>query len=87
MSTTATTAQAAQVYVFIKAAPEQVRDAITKPEFTEQYVYGVRIEVADGRRVSSTGDPSRAEDVLESDPAAAHVLSGLKSLLETGQPL
>jgi uncharacterized protein YndB with AHSA1/START domain len=61
-------AQTTQVYsVFIKATPEQVWDAITKPEFTEKYFYGVRIEVADGRRRSSMGAASWEEDVLEFD--------------------
>jgi uncharacterized protein YndB with AHSA1/START domain/DNA-binding transcriptional ArsR family regulator len=36
---------AKQVYqVFIRATPEQVWDAITKPEFTAQYFYGSRVE-------------------------------------------
>jgi len=39
------TEQATQVYsVFIRATADQVWDAITKPEFTEQYFYGSRIE-------------------------------------------
>jgi uncharacterized protein YndB with AHSA1/START domain len=59
-----------QVYrVFIKATPEAIWDAITKPEFTEQYFHGVRIELRDGRRWSSLGD-GRAwdEPILEEDP-------------------
>src|SRR5258708_30242626 len=39
------TAQATQVYsVFIRATPEQVWDAITKPEFTQKYFYGSAVE-------------------------------------------
>jgi uncharacterized protein YndB with AHSA1/START domain len=39
--TTTATAQATQVYcVFIRATPEQVWDAITKPEFTSRYFHG-----------------------------------------------
>jgi len=39
------TAQATQVYsVFIRATPEQVWDAITKPEFTQKYFHGSVIE-------------------------------------------
>jgi uncharacterized protein YndB with AHSA1/START domain len=55
--------------VFIRATPEQVWDAITKPEFTERYFHGARIEVRDGRRFSSLRD-GRAwdEPVLEADP-------------------
>jgi uncharacterized protein YndB with AHSA1/START domain len=45
MSTTMT-ALATQVYqVFIRATPEQIWDAITKPEFTEKYFYGSRVTV------------------------------------------
>ena len=44
MSTmTATTTQVYQL--FIRATPEQIWDAITKPEFTAQYFYGARITV------------------------------------------
>jgi uncharacterized protein YndB with AHSA1/START domain len=63
------TAQTTQVYsVFIRATPEQVWDAITKAEFTQQYFYGARIEVRDGRRFSAIGDSEWDEEVLEADP-------------------
>jgi uncharacterized protein YndB with AHSA1/START domain len=63
------TAQTTQVYsIVIKASPEQVWDAITKPEFTERYFYGVRIELRDGRRFSTLGDAVWEEEVLEADP-------------------
>jgi uncharacterized protein YndB with AHSA1/START domain len=148
MTTMTETNLATQVYqVFIKATPEQIWDAITKPEFTAKYFYGQRIEngperrtwhnsdgelVADGpvlewhppRRLvhgwQSLYDPELAEedesrvtweiepqdgglslltvvhDRLEGAPKTAQsvsgpgwmmVLSGLKTLLETGQPL
>jgi uncharacterized protein YndB with AHSA1/START domain len=58
-----------QVYaVFIRATPEQVWDAITKPAFTERYFHGVRIEVRDGRRYSAMRDIAWDEEVLEEDP-------------------
>ena len=58
-----------QVYsVVIKATPEQVWDAITKPEFTERYFHGVRIELRGGRRFSTVGDMEWSEEVLEADP-------------------
>lgn len=137
-----------QVYdIFIKATPEAVFDAITKPEFTRRYFYGAEIEISadayrsrgpDGadwgcgatlefdppRRVvhewRSGYDPKLAaeaasrvtweitpgedgisrltvtHDRLEASPQTAQsvagpgwmrVLSGLKTLLETGQPL
>jgi uncharacterized protein YndB with AHSA1/START domain len=64
------TAQTTQVYsVFIRATPEQVWDAITKAEFTQQYFYGARIEVRDGRRFSAVGDTEWDEEVLEADPS------------------
>ncbi|HVN13611.1 MAG TPA: SRPBCC family protein [Kineosporiaceae bacterium] len=63
-----------QVYqIFVKATPEAIWDAITKPEFTARYFYGARVETtaevggpfryhaADGQ--SLWGD----ERVLESD--------------------
>jgi uncharacterized protein YndB with AHSA1/START domain len=70
MSTTTTTnVQTTQVYqVFILATPEQIWDAITKPEFTERYFHGVRIELRDGRRVSALGDQEWDEEILETDP-------------------
>ena len=69
------TEQTTQVYsVFIRATPEQVWDAITKPEFTTKYFYGSAVD--------TTGEPGTpwrgwSEDrtrqlvdgeVLESDP-------------------
>ncbi len=66
---TTMTAQTTQVYsVFILATPEQIWEAITKPEFTERYFYGARIEVRDGRRFSAIGDLEWDEPVLEADP-------------------
>ena len=145
---TTMTAQTTQVYqVFIKAEPEQIWDAITKPEFTEQYFHGARITVMSDRYQSlgpdgsawgdsptfefdpprrlvhgwrslydpelADEDPSRVtweiepqdggyckltvtHDQLEGAPRTAEsvsgagwmmVLSGLKTLLETGKPL
>ncbi len=63
------TSQTTQVYnVYILATPEQIWDAITKPEFTERYFHGVRVEVRDGRRFSAVGDTKWDEEVLEQDP-------------------
>jgi uncharacterized protein YndB with AHSA1/START domain len=140
-----------QVYsLFIRATPQQVWDAITKPEFTTQYFYGSVIDstfepgapyvstTADGttkltegeileadppRKLSQTWrslwdeaaaaeQPSRVtweieaqedgttkltvtHDLLDDAPVTAagvaggwsYVLSGLKTLLETGAPL
>ena len=144
---TTITAQTTQVYqLFIRATPEQVWDAITKPEFTTRYFFASRIEMEDGRRRAygpkgelwgdsaileedrprrlvhewqGLYDPDLADeetsrvmweiepqdggitkltlihDQLEGAPKTAEsvaggwmlVLSGLKTLLETGQPL
>jgi uncharacterized protein YndB with AHSA1/START domain len=144
---TTMTAQATQVYqVFIKATPEAIWDAITKPEFTSKYFHGVTIETTPEERrsyqdselknvgevmeydpprrlvhswisyydpVLAAEDPSRVSweiepqesgyslltvthDQLEGTPQTAAnvsgtgwmmVLSGLKTLLETGEPL
>ena len=131
-----------QVYqLYIKATPEAIWEAITKPEFTTKYFHGVRIEVTPDRRSDPWGEgaviefdpprklvhewrssyneelaaeePSRVtweiepqegdlslltvvHDRLEGAPKTAAnvagtgwmmVLSGLKTLLETGKPL
>ncbi len=66
---TTPTVTTTQVYqVFIKATPEAIWEAITKPEFTERYFFGARIEVRDGRRRSALRDLEWDEPVLEFDP-------------------
>jgi uncharacterized protein YndB with AHSA1/START domain len=147
-----TTTPETQVYqLLIRATPEQIWDAITKPEFTTKYFYGAYVDstfepgspynqytpdrsqhLIDGvvlesdppRRLAHTwralydpelaaephgrvtweiepqGDGSCAltvvHDQLENSPKTAQkvsgtgwmtVFSGLKTLLETGQPL
>jgi uncharacterized protein YndB with AHSA1/START domain len=69
--TTITEIQTTQVYqVFIQATPEQIWDAITKPEFTEKYFYGAHIETTpQKRRMTAPDGESWGEDtVLEYDP-------------------
>jgi uncharacterized protein YndB with AHSA1/START domain len=149
---TTMTAQATQVYqVFIRATPEAIWEAITRPEFTMQYFHGSRVESTwepgaayrgfspdhsqlwvDGEVVeadpprklrhtwrslyneeTAKEQPSRVtweieggdngiskltvtHDELEGAPKTAesvsgegwmYVLSGLKTLVETGKPL
>ena len=148
---TTMTALTTQVYqVFIKASPDEVWDAITKPEFTSKYFFGSEIESTfepgaryvqwapererewvEGEIVESDRprrlvhtwlslwdddqgreQPSRVtweidagddgvslltvvHDKLEDAPKTAasvsggwmRILSGLKTLLETGEPL
>ena len=69
--TTITEIQTTQVYqVFIKASPERVWDAITRPEFTARYFHGSRIAIDAERRVSLAPDGSVRGDspVTEYDP-------------------
>ena len=148
MTTTTAPALATQVYsIYIRTTPEKLWEAITTPQFTQQYFHGARITVVpdhyeslgpDGsvwgddevfefdppRRMAhawrSRYDPKIAEepasrviweiepqdggyclltvthDRLEGSPLTAAsvsgtgwsmVLSGLKTLLETGKPL
>jgi len=67
--------QTVQVYaVFIRATPEQVWDAITKPEFTSKYFYGSHVDstLEPGTPFRSwTGDRSQQlieGEVVEADP-------------------
>ena len=72
MTTTAPEVQTVQVYqLFIKASPEAVWDAIIKPEFTERYFYGMRIETTpERRRVFAADDGADWGDdsIIEFDP-------------------
>jgi uncharacterized protein YndB with AHSA1/START domain/DNA-binding transcriptional ArsR family regulator len=68
------TAAPSQVYqVFIKASPEQIWDAITKPEFTARYFYGSRVQTtgeagAPIRHLAPDSDELWGDDqILESD--------------------
>ena len=68
---TATTDLTTQIYqVFIKATPEQVWEAITKPEYSADYFHGARIENTADRHVSHGPDGSTWGDgpVMEFDP-------------------
>jgi uncharacterized protein YndB with AHSA1/START domain len=66
---------ARQVYqVFVKATPERLWEAITKPEFTSKYFYGSLVDstFAEGAEFKSFS-PDRTQlwvdgEVLESDP-------------------
>jgi uncharacterized protein YndB with AHSA1/START domain len=60
--------------VFIRATPEEIWDAITKPEFTVKYFYGTRVEsdLAIGSaflyRAGDSEELLVEGEVLESDP-------------------
>ena len=73
--TTITEIQTTQVYqVFIKASPEQIWDAITKPEFTARYFHGSLIDSTFEPGAAYHGySPDRSQlwvdgEVAESDP-------------------
>jgi uncharacterized protein YndB with AHSA1/START domain len=60
-----------QVYqLFIRATPEAIWEAITKPEFTTRYFFASRIELSDGRRRAYGPDGELWGDsqILEEDP-------------------
>jgi uncharacterized protein YndB with AHSA1/START domain len=81
MNAATETSVTTQVYrVYIKATPQAVWDAITKPEWTERYGYGGRSEFdlrpggayrgIASEAMQSTGAPELAVDgeVIEADP-------------------
>ena len=65
---TTMTAQSTQVYqLFIKATPEAIWDAITKPDFTTRYFYASRVEVTPERRQAFGPDGAqwRIDEITE----------------------
>ncbi len=81
MTTTVATTATTQVYrVYIKATPEAIWDAITKPEWTERYGYGGRAEFelrpggayrgypTEAMRKMGAPDIAVDGEVLEADP-------------------
>jgi uncharacterized protein YndB with AHSA1/START domain len=81
MTTTATAIGTTQVYrVYIKTTPQAIWDAITKPEWTERYGYGVRSDFDlrpggmytgysnEGMRAMGAPDVAVDGEVLEVDP-------------------
>jgi uncharacterized protein YndB with AHSA1/START domain len=86
---------ASQVYqVFIRATPDQVWEAITKPEFTARYFFGSRVETT-GKRGSPIrhhapdGTTLWGDDrILESDPPRrlVHTWCGLYDPEQAAEP-
>ena len=87
-TTTADTTVTTQVHrVYIKATPEAIWDAITKPEWTERYGYGGRGEfdlrpggtyrgyTTDAMRSMGAPDVAVEGEVIETDPPRRLVLS------------
>jgi uncharacterized protein YndB with AHSA1/START domain len=80
-TTTSATTVTTQVYrVYIKATPQAIWDAITKPEWTEKYGYGGRAEydlrpggayrgtTNEGMRKMGAPDVAVDGEVIEADP-------------------
>jgi uncharacterized protein YndB with AHSA1/START domain len=82
--TTITEIQTTQVYqVFIKATPEQIWDAITKPEFTKRYFHNASITATPERRYTrGPNDEVWGDtDVFEFDPPRK-LVHGWRSLYD-----
>lgn len=80
-STTTDTVVTAQIYrVYIRATPEAIWDAITRPEWTERYGYGGRAEydlrpgqpyrllTSEAMRSMGAGEVAVDGEVIEADP-------------------
>jgi uncharacterized protein YndB with AHSA1/START domain len=81
---TTTTAQTTQVYqVFIKATPEAIWEAITKPEFTAKYFHGARVDVTSERyhALSPDDDVWGDSQTYEFDPPR-RLVHGWRSLYD-----
>ena len=82
--TARTEVQTTQLYqVFIRATPEAIWDAITKPEFTRQYFHGASIENTPERHVAHgpNGELWGDEGVSEFDPPR-RLVHGWRSLYD-----
>jgi uncharacterized protein YndB with AHSA1/START domain len=88
MATATETKVTTQVYrVYIKATPQAIWDAITKPEWTERYGYGGRAEydlrpggkyralTSDAMRSMGAPDVAVDGEIVESDPPRKLVLT------------
>jgi uncharacterized protein YndB with AHSA1/START domain len=81
---TTMTAQTTQVYqLYIRATPEAIWDAITKPEFTEKYFFGARISISPDHYDSLGPDGAVWGDaeVTEFDPPR-RLVHGWRSLYD-----
>ena len=81
MTTETETMVTTQVYrVYIKASPQAVWDAITKPEWTERYGYGSRVEYdlrpGGGYRAFSTEEMKSARAEMGGGPTPDVIVDG-----------
>ena len=98
MSTMTETAVTTQVYrVYIKATPEAIWDAITKPEWNERYGYpggasttsARAAPTARGRRRGAGDGDARAPrrgEVIEADPPRGSSRRGARPGIPTSSP-
>jgi uncharacterized protein YndB with AHSA1/START domain len=78
---------ATQVYrITIRATPEQVWAAITRPEFTARYFHGSRITITAERRLSLAPDGSvRGDAAVEVFDAPRRLVHGWRALYDPAQ--
>ena len=77
----ATTTQA--FTIFIRATPEQIWDAITRPEFTVGYFHGSRITITPERRASLAPDGSvRGDTAVEVFDPPRKLVHGWRSMYD-----
>jgi len=82
---------ATQVYrIEIRATPEQVWTAITRPEFTARYFHGSRITITAERRLSLAPDGSvrgdAAVEVFDPPRRLVHAWRGLYDPAQAAEP-
>jgi len=69
--------------IFIRATPEQLWDAITRPEFTVGYFHGSRITITSERRASLAPDGSvRGDTAVEVFEPPRRLVHGWRSLYD-----
>ena len=78
---------ATQVFrILIRATPEQLWDAITRPEFTVRYFHGSRISITPDRRTSIAPDGSvRGDTAVEVFDPPRRLVHGWRSLYDPAQ--
>ena len=69
--------------IAIRATPEQIWDAITRPEFTVRYFHGSRITITPERRASLAPDGSvRGDTAVEVFEPPRRLVHGWRSLYD-----
>ena len=69
--------------IFIRATPDEIWDAVTRPEFTAGYFHGSRITITAERRASLAPDGSvRGDSVVEAFDPPCRLVHGWRSLYD-----